>query len=312
MQALDTGTLPRRERADAVITHLREIALASTVVLNDPDRAFMSTSVYQLGGVELVHLRRSGLFIEVGRERNDCTPVVAMMLGSRAQASREQFGHTIEQRVGVVDMVELNQPHKTWNHSSRNGWCLKVPTDALALPPMTIRRARPALTNSPLQRVYARHLATLTELAPVLVRDPAATQLGAATIALSRAVISSAAGESGHTRDALHESLLPRIHAFVREHLRDPDLSPEAIASAHHISVRLLYRLMAEAELQLEQWIIDQRLEGARRELASVAGRQKSIAAIAHQWAFATPSHFTRRFRAKYAVTPREWQRAQR
>ncbi len=308
---LDTSTLPRRERADAVITHLREIALASKVVLQDPDRVFMSTRVYDLGEVQLVHLRRSGLFIEVARERDDIPPTIAMMLGSKARATREQFGHAVEQRAGVVDMVELNQPHKVWNHTSRNGWCLKVPAEALALPPGAIRRARPALVSGPLQAVYSSHLKTLTKLVPTLAGHPATEQLGAATVALTRAVVGSAADDGVQGRDALHEALLPRIQVFVREHLRDPELSPETIASAHHISVRLLYRVMADSGVQLEQWVIDQRLEGARRELVSAAGRQKDIAVIAHQWAFATPSHFTRRFRAKYGVTPREWRHNQ-
>lgn len=139
MQSLDTSTLPRRERADAVVTHLREIALASKVVLQDPDRVFMSTRVYDLGEVQLIHLRRSALFIEVTRERDDCPPMIAMMLGSKARATREQFGHTLEQRAGVVDMIELNHPHKTWNHTNRDGWCLKVPTELLALSPVVNR-----------------------------------------------------------------------------------------------------------------------------------------------------------------------------
>lgn len=311
MQGLDTRTLPRRERADAVITHLREIAFASKVVLHEPDRVFMATSIHTLGDVQLVHLRRSGLFIEVSRERDDCAPTVAMMLGSKSQATREQFGYTIDQRVGAVDMVELNQPHKTWSQTSRNGWCLKVSTDDLALPMETIRRARPALGTSPLQSMYARHLTLLTESMPILSQDLAVQQLGDATIAMSRALISSAAGDDLRTRESLHESLFQRIQMFVHDRLRDPDLSPESIAAAHHVSVRLLYRLMSTKGVQLEQWIIDQRLEGARRELASRTGRHKSIAAVAHQWAFATPSHFSRRFRDKYGVTPRDWQQAQ-
>lgn len=312
MQALDTSTLPVRDRADAIITHLREIALASKVVLHDPPRAFMSTQVYELGPVQLVHLHRSALFIEVSRERDDCAPMVAMMLGSRAHASREQFGHRIDQRPGAVDMVELNHPHKTWNRSSRDGWCLKVGAHALQLPPATIRRARPALDATPLQRVYASHLGMLTRSAATLAEDDAAAELGAATVALTRAVLSSAAGDVGHARDALHEALLPRIQTFVREHLRDPELSPQTIAAAHHISVRMLYRVTASAGVHLEQWIIDERLAGARRELASAAGRDRSVAAVAHQWAFKTPAHFSRRFRDRYGMTPREWQRAQR
>jgi len=312
MQALDTATLPQRDRAEAMITYLREVALAPKVVLHDPDRAFMSSRVHDLGQVQLVHLRRSGLFIEVTRERDDCAPVVAMMLGSKARATREQFGHTLDQRAGAVDMVELNHPHRTWNHTSRNGWCLKLPADSLVLPAATIRRARPMLLSSPLQRVYASHLRMLTRMVPALVQDPGADQVGAATVALTRAVITSAAGSDVHTREALHDSLLPRIEVYVREHLCDPELGPAVIASAHHVSVRLLYRVLADAGLQLEQWIIDQRLDGARAELASAAGSRRSIASVAHQWAFATPAHFSRRFREKYGVTPREWQRAHR
>ncbi|EGD41727.1 transcriptional regulator, AraC family [Nocardioidaceae bacterium Broad-1] len=312
MPELDTSTLPRHERADAVITHLREIALASKVILQDADRVFMSTRVYDLGEVQVVNLRRSGLSLEVTRERDDCPPMIAMMLGSNAPATHEQFDHAVEQRQGVVDMVELNQPHRSINYTSGINWCLKFPVEGLGLSSAAIRRARPALVSSPLQAVYASHLKTLTQAAPTLAGHPATEQLGDATMALSRAVISAAADEEAKARDALHEALVPRIQVFVREHLRDPDLSPETIAAAHHISVRLLYRVLADAGLRLEQWVIDQRLDGARRELVSATGRHKPIAVIAHRWAFATPSHFTRRFRAKYGMTPREWRHTQR
>ncbi|NGO12842.1 helix-turn-helix domain-containing protein [Streptomyces sp. HC44] len=63
------------------------------------------------------------------------------------------------------------------------------------------------------------------------------------------------------------------------------------------MSVRVLYRLCAQAGLSLEQWIIEQRLEGAR-------------AAVARAWGFTGPSHFTRRFKTAYGVTPQQWRKA--
>jgi AraC-like DNA-binding protein len=309
MQALDTSTLPRHERAAAVIAHMRDIALASNVVLDDPQHAYMSTKVYDLGVVQLVHLQRSGLFMDVTRERDDQPPVIAMMLGTGAKQAREQFGHLVEARRGGVDMVELSRPHKAWSHSNRSGWALKLPADALGLPHRTVTRARPGLFESPVQAVMAAHFKTLTKLAPQLAADPAAPELGLATVALARALMSSAAGSDALARATLHEALLPRIQVFVRQHLRDPHLSPRMIATEHHISVRLLYRILAEAGIQLEQWVIDQRLEGARTELASAAARHRSIAAVAHSWGFVSASHFSRRFGLKYGVTPREWQR---
>jgi AraC-like DNA-binding protein len=249
--------------------------------------------------------------VDVTRERDDHPPVIAMMLGTGARQAREQFGHVIEARRGGVDMVELSRPHKAWSHSNRSGWVLKLPADALGLPGPTVTRSRPGLSASPIQAVMAAHFKTLTRLAPQLAHDPAAAELGLATLALTRALMSSAAGSEALARATLHEALLPRIQVFVRQHLRDPHLSPRMIAAAHHISVRLLYRILAEAGIQLEQWVIDQRLDGARAELASPATRHRSIAAVAHAWGFASASHFSRRFRMKYGVTPREWQRSQ-
>lgn len=289
------------------MTHLREIALASRVRLEDPPHAFMSTTVYEMGDLQLVHLHRSGLFIDVDRERDDGPAVLAMMLGARDVGTREQFGHVIEQHPGVVDMIELHRPHRSRSYGIGDNWCLKIPSEALALPAATITRARPALGTGPLQRIYASHLAMLTELVPGLEHERVVTDLGHATLALSRAVISAAAGDEATTREAMHASLWPRIEVFVREHLRDPELGPQMIASAHHISVRLLYRVLADVGLQLEQWVIDQRLEGARQELASPASRHRTIAGIAFSWGFANPSFFSNRFHHAFGTTPREW-----
>ncbi|UJP40004.1 helix-turn-helix domain-containing protein [Cellulomonas palmilytica] len=317
MQTLDTGTLPRRERGDAIITLLREIAFANRVTLEDPANAFMATDSFALGPLQLVHLKRSGVVLEVDRERDDCAPMLAMMLGTRAAAVREQFGHVVQQRAGVVDMVELHRPHRTSSQSNPGGWVLKIPAEALGLPASVVTRARPALVDSPLQRLYARHLAMLAELAPEL-EDPtskvgaARADLAAATIALSRAVLSVAAGDDRTARESMAASLVPRVQVFVREHLRDPDLSPEMIASAHHVSVRLLYRALADVGVHLEQWVIEERLSGARDDLAAPQPRYSSIAATARAWGFSNPSFFSARFRAAFGVTPRQWHAATR
>jgi AraC-like DNA-binding protein len=76
------------------------------------------------------------------------------------------------------------------------------------------------------------------------------------------------------------------------------------------VSVRQLYKACAGAGVRLEQWVIEQRLEAARAELAAPSGRWRSVAATARACGFADPSHFARRFRAAYGLTPRDWQRS--
>ncbi|MFF4623423.1 helix-turn-helix domain-containing protein [Nonomuraea jabiensis] len=104
---------------------------------------------------------------------------------------------------------------------------------------------------------------------------------------------------------------LARIRDFIELHLSDPDLSPESIASAHHISVRSLHKLFRSEGVTVSQWVRQRRLESCQRELAS-ASRHLTVAAVARRWGFASHSHFSRAFRVAYGVAPSEWQRAGR
>ncbi|WP_217570845.1 helix-turn-helix domain-containing protein [Streptomyces sp. GbtcB7] len=103
-----------------------------------------------------------------------------------------------------------------------------------------------------------------------------------------------------------------RIQAFIEEHLTDPDLSPESIALAHHISVRYLHKLFQQEGATVGQWIRRRRLDACRRELGRSANRRPSVAAVAQRWGFSSPSHFSRTFRDAYGMSPSEWQSSTR
>jgi AraC-like DNA-binding protein len=149
----------------------------------------------------------------------------------------------------------------------------------------------------------------MTRNAEALSSDPAAAGLAAVSVELARALLASAAGDTRHRRDALAATLLTQIRAYVRKHLTEPDLTPGKIAAAHHVSVRHLYKVCANANFSLHEWITALRLEGARAELAGRESRHRSIAMIAQRWGFSNPTHFSRRFRDAYGITPRDWRR---
>ncbi|WP_257581798.1 helix-turn-helix domain-containing protein [Streptomyces sp. TLI_146] len=101
--------------------------------------------------------------------------------------------------------------------------------------------------------------------------------------------------------------MLSRIHAYIEEHLMDPDLSPESIARAHHISVRYLQKLFQNDGSTVSQWVRRRRLEFCRFELGR-SHRRVTMAAVAHRWGFSSPSHFSRTFRGAYGMSPSQWQ----
>ncbi|MFD3335956.1 helix-turn-helix domain-containing protein [Streptomyces sp. NPDC058700] len=100
---------------------------------------------------------------------------------------------------------------------------------------------------------------------------------------------------------------LSRIRTYIDVHLMDPDLAPESIARAHHISVRYLHKLFQNDGTTVSQWVRRRRLESCRIELGR-SDRRFTVASVAHRWGFTSPSHFSRTFRGAYGMSPREWQ----
>ncbi|WP_280242792.1 helix-turn-helix transcriptional regulator [Nocardia abscessus] len=183
--------------------------------------------------------------------------------------------------------------------------CLHVPLDQLGLSADLISQAATRVQGSPHYRLVAGHIAQLTADADALRADPAATLSGCAGIELIRGLLLSAGSDDGNGPVVPTDILLSRIRAHVRRNLADPRLGAEQIAKAH-MSVRQLYKVCAHAEYSLEQWIIGQRLEQVRGDLARPDQKHRTIAMIARRWVFRDPSHFARRFRAASGLSPRE------
>ncbi|MFJ8542325.1 helix-turn-helix domain-containing protein [Streptomyces sp. NPDC093586] len=99
-----------------------------------------------------------------------------------------------------------------------------------------------------------------------------------------------------------NQTLLLRIQAFIGRHLADPDPTPQAIARAHHISLRYLHKLFEGEDVTVGRWIQRRRLAECRRDLACRA-KSATIAAVAHRWGFTSVAHFSRVFRAAYGMT---------
>ncbi|MFI0240407.1 helix-turn-helix domain-containing protein [Streptomyces sp. NPDC016845] len=104
-----------------------------------------------------------------------------------------------------------------------------------------------------------------------------------------------------------HE-MLARIRNHIEENLMDPDMSPQSIARAHHISVRYLHKLFHNDGTTVGSWVRQRRLESCRMDLGRPSNRRRTVAAVAQNWGFASPSHFSRLFRRAYGVSPTEWQ----
>jgi AraC-like DNA-binding protein len=97
-----------------------------------------------------------------------------------------------------------------------------------------------------------------------------------------------------------------QIKAYVLQHLRDPQLSVNAIAAHLRLSPSTVYRAFAGEPCSLQTWIWNQRLDGAKREICDPALGNRTITEIAFGWGFNDAAHFSRIFRARFGCSPRE------
>jgi AraC-like DNA-binding protein len=102
-------------------------------------------------------------------------------------------------------------------------------------------------------------------------------------------------------------ALLASVQSFIDRRLGDPELSPSAVAAAHHISLRQLYRLFDAQPMGVAGWIRQRRLERCRRDLLDPAFAHWSVSAIAARWGLMDAAHFSRAFRAAYGLPPLEY-----
>ena len=104
---------------------------------------------------------------------------------------------------------------------------------------------------------------------------------------------------------------LLRVKAFVERHLCDPDLDSAAVAQGLKLSVRYINKLFEAEKTSLARHIWLRRLERCAERLRDPAFARVGVSVIALEHGFNDLSHFSRAFRARYGVAPRQF-RAER
>ncbi len=225
-------------------------------------------------------------------------------------ARLEQDGRECALAPGDFAVYETDRPF-TWDlGTGGNPWRLLV---------FTWPRERVVLGDVEAAALTARHLSGAEGFSGVIsrmLRDLAsnAAAIGgsprhdAADLARRVAGLAVTAAGTALPHEARPGDLTRRaqIEIYLRANLADPDLCPDGIAAAHFISTRHLHRLFAGGGRTVAQWLREERLERARRDLATSRG---GVAEISRRWGFRDPAVFSRSFKAVYGAPPSRYGR---
>lgn len=231
----------------------------------------------------------------------------------RGQVRITQAGRDAALRPQNIMLSDSSRPYQVW--AAADDWVavarLQLPKALLSLPEGDIERLT-ATCMSGQEGIGALVAGFLTRLATDAkrYRPSDRARLGTIAMDLVSALLAQYLDADGTVTVGGHRrALLLRIHAFVHKHLDDPDLTPDAVAAAHHISTRYLHRLFQQEGCTVGGWIRQRRLDRCRHDLGDPALGTRPIHTIAARWGFVRPADFSRAFRAEYGIAPREYRR---
>lgn len=155
--------------------------------------------------------------------------------------------------------------------------------------------------------------ALVSSLATSLVANaaslaPAVKQAaGESLIDLLAIALEAKAGDLPRSGKAVRDAHRARAQQYIRQHFREPDLSPATIASVCGISVGYLHELFRDGGTSVAESIMETRLLCAMRLLRAAIGAPKSVSEVAFHCGFSDAAHFTRRFGRRFGAPPREF-----
>jgi AraC-like DNA-binding protein len=230
---------------------------------------------------------------------------------ARGEVVVDQDGRQARLHRGDFAFVDLSRPAH-WT----NGWSTRIV--AIAFP----RKLLPLRPDDAAQLTAvgltgddgpgALFSSTARQLARQVDRlDPAdGARVGTATLDLLTVALAGRLDRRGEVpADISQRASLLRVRAFIEGRLADPELTPAAVARAHHVSLRFLYKLFEGESRSVAGLIKERRLERCRRDLLDPSLAAVPVSAIAARWGLTSAGHFSRAFRAAYGASPVEYRR---
>ncbi|GAA4800721.1 AraC family transcriptional regulator [Streptomyces ziwulingensis] len=139
--------------------------------------------------------------------------------------------------------------------------------------------------------------------------ETAVDLLGGSVVGLTAALFAERMREVAEDPQIARQALMLQVQSYVRDRLADPGLGPVAIARAHNVSLRYLQKIFQEHGISPARWIRDERLARCRTELADPLLDHLPVALVGERAGLYGASHFSRLFRDRYGVTPREYRK---
>jgi AraC-like DNA-binding protein len=270
----------------------------------------ISIEASKMGGIEITTLQSNPVhFVREQRHIKDSSAAHCFLC-------RQQTGNTIWRQggrecrtdPGDLTILDAQKPYELAFREKGTILILKVPMRAITqrIGPTIGLTAITVRAGSSLGGLASGFLAMLPDRLPIQQECAAARIADHALDMFAMALLAEATGARAVLSSA-KETGLAALRAAIDRNLSDSSLNAGLVAKAAGISVRYASQLLSEQGTSVARYILDRRLEECRSLLGDPNQLHRSITEIALSWGFSDPSHFSRRFKQAYGMSPSEY-----
>lgn len=232
-------------------------------------------------------------------------PFLRLLLQCRGTAEIEQGDARFVLQPGEWTLLNASRPHTIRSTETIEELVVIIPRSAISprLFDATTHYASASRADKGISRLlfdFARTV--LDEIGPGSAKTD--EYLAGAGMELVKALLQERF--DGRVVSTCREIRMERIRAFIERNLSDPTLSVQSIADAMGCSKRYVHALFA-GEQSVHAMIWETRLEKSARDLCRKELLGTSITTIALSHGFSCPAHFSRMFKGRYGLPPRDY-----
>jgi AraC-like DNA-binding protein len=301
-QLFSTDAVPSADRIDAWQWNAQQVCGDCRIEL--PKSSFHgSIEVRTVGGVRLTRFVTTPLSfwkwpVDNANVDNRSCLVITQVVGVRRYL---QKGSSVVLKPGDSTLIDTGVPWSSNCGTDCTRLYLRVPRWVMEsrLRILEIPTARRIAGDTPLGESLSRLSQCIFDKADLIGEAESAAALDAYFEILGACLTSGVIPVYGGAEAQR------KIQHYIVEHIAEPELSAEEIASAVGISVRHLHRLFAIKGSTLGDCIRSCRLEHCRNDLANPRWQGRTITEIAFSWGFNDSAHFSHSFRKQFGISPR-------